>query len=751
MSHKLRHQIPIWQAILLGCIIWWLCICAPVIAWSETTEQAEKTVIDLKDGSVIELTGDTVIRRGKQPNVSVLWSISVKEPQLPLVFENREGLPLLFYFVQKKERYGEFHAIRLKNGQEQWVHPIWVRNHSIPISPIFVKPWIYFGRGIWLEKMDPNDGKIVERYLARIQLRSLQALSDGAIEIHAEDEGSPAGMIKLRFQEGQFSPHIAAPQSLLASLDLFQRTKSVVEDYSMESYLELHRLQREALSSEFVIQWRHFDLQKAEKAYRKAYQADPTNPQFVFYLGLSIYYQHRKVEAEPYFQEALTKSAEFWEESLRLGGLCDEFGFTRWADAFYEQGIARYFQEVPAPPQDVTFIEMFVHFRNRNGSIVFANGQIDRGLHMLEVRREIFPYTEWDNFFSGKYVRWLRRMGEEDKAALEEERIGRVTFWHDFLEITPGCFLGFLFVGALFFGVIILRNEIPLFIALVTFFRKNKTLPFSSQWRMLLGLVTSSYIVILLGLLGAYYLGHQISRSPLGGKATEILCIIALIGIYHWSRRNSKHIPGLRNFKLFVCVWMVLWCHLAWFHYYDGLIVAEGSTPIPWIDRGHPLWVAQMAQGVEEAVFRTRDLLFLQALVHQLHGDIEFAQQTYGKISKDVRALNNLGVMLLKNDPQEAQNHFEQALKLDPDFAPALYNLGVRTGERGLIEQARNQNSWRVNAYQKYAPDKPWIIMPTIREWTKIEYWSRGGFPVRGFSEILFALMEIRSKYWGRL
>ena len=101
----------------------------------------------------------------------------------------------------------------------------------------------------------------------------------------------------------------------------------------------------------------------------------------------------------------------------------------------------------------------------------------------------------------------------------------------------------------------------------------------------------------------------------------------------------------------------------------------------------------------------------------------------------------------MQNDPNEARSYFERALKIDPDFAPALYNLGLMTADRALIAQAQISDPWRVNAYQKFAPDKPWIAIFTVRELNKALYWSQGGFPVRGFTEIPLSFRKAISVY----
>ncbi len=806
-----RYRTGAWHVAVLGWIGVWLCLGGSVAAWAEMAEQKEKTVIDLKDGTFIELAESVIFRVRKQPDISggdtALWHVPAKEPQLPLVFENRQGEQWLLYYTKIEddiygkrygEIYGEFRAIRVEDGEEQWVHPMWWK--IALVSPIWVKPWIYFGHGTWLEKMEPDTGTITERYPARVQITSLQALPNETIEVHAEI-WTPLGesQTSLRFQQGQFSPHVVAQggNNLLASLDLYKRGDFVKIEFAQ--YLrKLYRIEKDLPSPESLLEWRDFDLMKTEKAYRQAYQRDWANPYFALYLAFSLYYQDREAEAEPYFQEALKRSAGFWEESFRSGGLCEGLGLTQWADAFYEQGMTQYFREAAAPPKDATLIEVLLFLLRAGGrqsSFLFANGQVDRALHIFEMRRQIVPYTEEDNWFSRKYVRWLRRMGQEEKAVLEEQRIGKVKHPFDFEDITPGSFVGLMIAGFVLGGIILLKNDfhhwqefvsvallnvlimggtllcmrfdvIPesfttLFLLLVlvilffayigsiAFFRRRrilrqsqhrKTSPPPSLWRVMLGVTASSYSIILAGVFVAYMLGLRLGHSPLTGRAAEVVFFVALIGLRYVIRRVSGFIPPFRYFKSFVLVWILLWCHFAWFHYYL-YSTGKATTYLSNLDRGNPTWLAYVDQNVKDARYRNQDLLFIQAVVHQLGEDQEFARQVYQDV-KDPRALNNLGVMVLEKKPDDAQSYFEQALKYDPDFSPALYNLGQKIGDRNLIKRAQAIEPWRVNAYQKYAPDKPWIAIFTMREWYHALYWSQGGFWVRGFTEIPLSFRE---------
>lgn len=554
---------------------------------------------------------------------------------MPLVFENRQGEQWLLYYTQiVEDKYGEFHAIRVADGEGQWVHPMWV------------KPWIYFGRGGWLEKMEPDTGTIKERYPARIPITSLQALPNETIEVHASIE-TPMGEshTSLRFQKGQFSPHVVAQGgtgNLLASLDLFKRGDFVKKEFS-QSLWNLYQIGKDLPTPETVTKERDIDLLEAEKAYRRAYKTDPANPYFALDLAFSLYYQDREAEAEQYFQEALKRSAGFWEESFRSGGLCEGLGLTRWADAFYEQGMAQYFREAPAPPKDATLLEVLIFLLNASGrgsSSLFAQGQIDRALHTFEIRRQIVPYTEGDNWFSRKYARWLRRMGQEEKAMLEEQRIGQVKLPSDFEDITPGSFVGLMIAGFVLGGIIILKNEFhhwQEFVSVArTFFRRRRDLrqsqdretsPPPSVWRMMLGVTASSYSVILAGVFVAYMSGSRLGHSPLAGKAAEVVFFLAFIGLRYVIRRVSGFIPPFRHFKSFVLMWVLLWCHFAWSHYY--FYSNWGARYLSNLDRGNPTWLAYVDQNVKDARYRNQDLRFIQAVVHQLGGDQEFARQVY--------------------------------------------------------------------------------------------------------------------------
>jgi hypothetical protein len=363
-------------------------------------------------------------------------------------------------------------------------------------------------------------------------------------------------------------------------------------------------------------------------------------------------------------------------------------------------------------------------------------------------------------------------MGQENKANLEQQRIGRTRLIFDFVGINPINFGSFWFAGMLLIWIAILKNDVRYryeffivlflwgvidaivtvdlfhlglqaelktmirivgilgYIGTIAVLRRLRTPSSLSRWHTILHVMTSSYFVLLRGMLPAYYLGHQLSGSQLGGKVAEILFLVVFFGLHRWIRRGSNPAPALRHLKFLVLGLAVLFCWGAWAQYWMTSTMITINFPLPWIDRGHPNWVAYMDRKVDQAIFRKRDVLFLQSLVHQLNGDREFAKQAYAKILKDARALNNLGVIMSDENPDDARLYFEQALQRDPDCVPARYNLGVMTRDRKRIEQAQALDRWKADVYQKYAPNKLWIVIPPIMEWTKTLYWSRGGFLV---------------------
>ncbi len=81
MGKASRHRILAWQVLLLGCMGVWLCVCSPGIAWAETVDsppgswqgerwvQQEERPIFLEDGTIIELTEDAVMQKGKSPDI----------------------------------------------------------------------------------------------------------------------------------------------------------------------------------------------------------------------------------------------------------------------------------------------------------------------------------------------------------------------------------------------------------------------------------------------------------------------------------------------------------------------------------------------------------------------------------------------------------------------------------------------------------------------------------------------------------
>ncbi len=788
MGTSFYYQKPLWYIVFLVGMIGCFFVQSPEIVLGQTPAETEPIVFDLPDGSRIQFTENAITRTHSSPEASeqadVLWAIQAQSPQGPLLFENSDNVPLLLYFTQIDEYSGEFHAIQIEDGEAQWVHPTWWK--ITPVSPVLVPPWIYFGRGLWLEKMEADTGRIVARYPARVRITALRVLPNNDIEVLADEP--EAGQISLSFHQETFSPQVTAlgGSNLLVALDLFKRGQNVMSAF-YDEYLRAYIIEKELPAPDILLKSRHFSLQKTERVYRQAYQEDLANPYFALYLALSLYYQDRETEAERYFQEALRRNLGFWEESFRLGGLCEDIGLTQWADLFYEQGTTRYFQDVPAPPKDVTLIEILILlFSMRRSSALFAHGQTERALHLVDVRRQVFPYAEAENKFSRQYARWLRQMGQEAKAIQEEQRIGQVAIISDFEELSPWSFVGIMIAGFMAGGIVLVRNEfrhwhefagavivtimitggaywylqsgimarllsfgiVPLtilligYVGIIAFFRRRRMLRQEhasfrpSLRKVMLGITVSSYIVILAGVFIVYIVGTRLGDSLLIGKVAEIGFLVGFLLVRRSVQRRSGNIFVFQNPASFMVIWALLWCYLAWGHYHFLSNGMANFYVVGDIDRGNPNWIASIDREVEDARFRTKALLCIQATSHQLGEDDDFARSIYQEIPQDPRALNNLGVMDLQHDPNSARQYFEHALRIDPDCAPALYNLGILTDDATLLEHAQNIEPWRVNAYQQYAPGKPWIAVFTVREWHKSVYWASGGFWVRGFTEI---------------
>lgn len=766
--------------VLFFALIWgiWASLSCPV--WATIDIQTDGKSLWLDDGSSLEIAEDAIALYEPATDTQesrIQWSVPADRPRQILLFETSAHGQCLFYISPQPDRQVDLRALRLTDGHEIWITPITLgASIDSPVGPVFVPPWIYLGRGTWLEQIDPEDGSIVQRYPLRELIKSLYVSSDGSIDVVVET--SEAGQLSIRFRDGVWFPRITVSSSLSGSSLLLNRATEVMWDFAgaLDSwgyygYLDLLRVKKEPVYAEDIIEFRNFDLEEAEDLYKEAARRDRANPYLTLYQAFALYYQEQQEAASALIEETLRRSASFWEESIRLGAICDSLGHTAWADAFYEQGTALYFREIPAPSQEASVDEVLALLLQEQSSALFANGRTDRALQLLDIRRRIFPYTEGDNLFSRKYAVWLQANGQEEKARQEQQRIERRGLVFELVTVTPFSVWNFAGLIIVFLYLIILKNDIRhwselialvLIIVLIDFvatldvlgelslpartavhtlgllgyiivlalLRRRRDPSSQSVWESMASATMSSYVVLIRGTLPAYYLGLQLTKSEVGAKWGELLFIIGFLSLYLLLRRRRSNPPVLRHGRLLVLGLICYICWSAWLHYWGSYGIITMNFPYPWADKGHPNWVAYIDQQAENAEFRKQDVQFLQALVYQLRGEADFAKQLYEPLTRDVRALNNLGVLALEQSRDTAQAYFQQALQQNPDYAPARYNLTVLAGyTQGNPEQAQiYTDAWLPTMYQRYAPERLWIANPPLKEWCSILYWSRGGF-----------------------
>jgi tetratricopeptide (TPR) repeat protein len=71
---------------------------------------------------------------------------------------------------------------------------------------------------------------------------------------------------------------------------------------------------------------------------------------------------------------------------------------------------------------------------------------------------------------------------------------------------------------------------------------------------------------------------------------------------------------------------------------------------------------------------------------------------------KNVVAHNDLGNALVKNGQiDEAMGHYQEALRLKPDYAEAFYNLGVAFDQRGQVGEAIRRYQEAIRLKPEYA------------------------------------------------
>ncbi len=97
----------------------------------------------------------------------------------------------------------------------------------------------------------------------------------------------------------------------------------------------------------------------------------------------------------------------------------------------------------------------------------------------------------------------------------------------------------------------------------------------------MLDFALSSYIVLLTAMHIAYLSGQLLTHSPVGGKAAEAILIGMWFSLYRWLPQYSDRPRKFRHIKIVFALWVVIWCHLAWMHYYLVIIKAEAEILSP--------------------------------------------------------------------------------------------------------------------------------------------------------------------------
>lgn len=202
--------------------------------------------------------------------------------------------------------------------------------------------------------------------------------------------------------------------------------------------------------------------------------------------------------------------------------------------------------------------------------------------------------------------------------------------------------------------------------------------------------------------------GTLLTGNPWAGTILGTLCLTSLA----WYRRWGRGILLGRGFpvrvmdrKVLACAagtYLLTWLLSAFILYQISILGSIFSMPYPWADLSHPLWRQRLAELDAHMTLRSADFRFARALTLHLGGEVAEATRRYAELPEDARALNNLGVLALKENPGRAEALFQDALRVDPVLPAALYNLGVLQKDPALLAKARAGDPWRVRIQQKY-------------------------------------------------
>lgn len=385
-----------------------------------------------------------------------------------------------------------------------------------------------------------------------------------------------------------------------------------------------------------------------EKTLREGMQRDPTQPWNSFFLGQLLWSQKKSADAQQLW-EALFGS-EFddvpYYEYARMAGIFEDLGHPAWADRAYARALD--LRKALAQPIDVA--PSWDRFQNAAFLITAAqqtrgNANLDRGYLWLQRGRELTGVEpQFDALTSWVWYGYFRRNGQAREADFEARRIAECESnpLSESTTFTKGAYFEVFFLSFL---------AAYSFTLVLSLYRAAKRTP-RSKGAGLWGAVVSFLVVSGVGVLFS-----RLSLSS--GQFIQwvefygLFCVatLALMGFRGWSLTLPEMISVLSKKERLVLASLFLatlgsysayaYHDLRW-NELDSLGVRGISD-----DGGSPYML-----GFAESRLKERDtkaVRFAAAVINQLAGRFQRAEELYKSIPEEKRAQRNLQSMLKGN------------------------------------------------------------------------------------------------------
>ncbi len=388
-------------------------------------------------------------------------------------------------------------------------------------------------------------------------------------------------------------------------------------------------------------------LPELESALRAARDRDPTQPWHLFFLGQSLWWQDRKLEAEQIWTEMKASSFPYvcYYEFSWMASFFEAFGQPRWADFAYQQALQQRMQ-LPVPVDYSTFAERMVN-ANFIRTATFASrntGDLERAHLWLTRARELTgTLPDGDVFVATLWRDHFRHQGDLTKTNSETEFLRKAqnyplsllhatTFFDYSFYIWMGASAAFILVVML------------LFFKASQLYLDFRIKPGRTEKR---NLIEQRLMLALLFVLGVIAIRQILPIVTVEMSIAGICVVTFLAAILHSRKIGPKRFIGSFSSgerKVYLVALMLVVISLAFTVHYNGIVQSLLSRPIlPSDIRENPALLEFLESKLKDS--DTVNLRFVAGVFNHKAGQLERARELYQSISTHPGARQNLAAL----------------------------------------------------------------------------------------------------------